>query len=222
MIRLASVTKTYALGGGLTVLRDVSFSMAAGEFVGIVGPSGSGKSSLLHILGLLDRPTAGTFWFDGTDVSTLSDSALSALRGMRIGFVFQSFHLISHLSVLENVELPLFYQRIPRALRRARALALLEQVGLSHRLGHHPGQLSGGECQRTAIARALVSRPALVLADEPTGNLDSSTGEDILRLFDEVHLQGTSVIMITHDSRVAARIPRILHINDGLLSEAPG
>jgi putative ABC transport system ATP-binding protein len=221
MIQLASVTKSYPIGGGITVLRDVTFAVAAGEFVGIIGPSGSGKSSLLHILGLLDRPTTGTFHFDGIDVATLSDAHLSALRGSRLGFVFQSFHLVAHLSVLENVELPLFYQRVPRNHRHRRAAELLDQVGLSHRLHHHPGQLSGGECQRTAIARALVSRPTLILADEPTGNLDSRTGADILALFDAVHRQGTSIIMITHDPRIAGRIPRVLHINDGILTEAP-
>jgi putative ABC transport system ATP-binding protein len=219
MIRLEHVTKTYPVGGGLTVLRDVSLRISPRDYLGILGPSGSGKSSLLYLLGLLDRPSSGRMSFLDQDVATLSDRALSALRGRQIGFVFQAFHLVGHLNVQENVELPLFYQRVPPGQRRRRAQAALTQVHLEHRLHHHPAQLSGGECQRVAIARALVTNPGLILADEPTGNLDSATGRDILELFDGLHAAGATIVVITHDPSIAARIPRIVRIQDGYLRE---
>lgn len=218
MIRLENVTRTYAMGGGMTVLRQVSLHIARGESACIIGPSGSGKSTMLNILGLLDRPTKGTYYFEGQDTGTLTDAQLSHLRGRRIGFVFQSFHLIPHLSVVENVELPLFYQRIPPTERRRRAEEKLEKVRLSHRLHHRANQLSGGECQRTAIARALITDAELLLADEPTGNLDQRTGAEILSLFDELSGTGKTLIVITHDMKVAARYPRRIHIADGLVS----
>lgn len=221
MIRLHEVSRTYAMGGGLTVLRQVSLEIARGESVCIVGPSGSGKSTLLHIMGLLDRPTRGSVYVDGQETTSLSDDALSHLRGRRIGFVFQAFHLISHLSVRENVELPLLYQRIAPVERQRRALACLEQVGLIPRQDHHANQLSGGERQRTAMARALVTDPELVLADEPTGNLDSKTGAEILGALDRMRAQGRTVVVITHDASVAARFPRVIRIVDGVVQEAP-
>lgn len=220
MIRLEGVSRTYEMGGGMTVLRDVSLHVRRGEAACIIGPSGSGKSTMLNILGLLDRPTTGRFYFEGHDTSTLDDAQISHLRGRRIGFVFQSFHLIPHLSVVENVELPLFYQRVPPQERRRRAEEKLAKVRMSHRLHHRANQLSGGECQRTAIARALVTEAELLLADEPTGNLDQKTGVEILTLFDELRQAGKTLVVITHDMNVAARYPRRIHIADGIVSEA--
>ncbi len=219
MIRLVNIGKTYPAGAGVRALISVNLHIREGQYVGILGPSGSGKSTLLNLLGLLDVPTSGELRFEGRDVATLSDQELSRLRGRAIGFVFQSFHLVSHLSVSENVELPLFYQGVPHRERRERARAQLACVNLAHRLHHLPRQLSGGECQRTAIARALVTEPKLVLADEPTGNLDSKTGTEILALFDALHAQGKTLAVITHDLSVASRIPRIVRIADGILSE---
>lgn len=203
----------------MTVLKDVSLHIRRGDAACIVGPSGSGKSTMLNILGLLDRPTQGRFFFEGVDTNTLDDAQLSHLRGRRIGFIFQSFHLISHLSVLENVELPLFYQQVPPHERRRRAECKLEQVGLSHRGHHRPNQLSGGECQRTAIARALITETELLLADEPTGNLDQKTGAEILALFDRLSAEGKTLLVITHDMDVAARFRRRIRIHDGVVTE---
>ncbi len=188
------------------------------DYVGIVGPSGSGKSTLLHILGMLDRPTEGRYLFRGRDVSRLEDDERSRLRGRSIGFVFQSFHLIPQVTVMENVEVPLFYQQVHHRERQERAIRALDRVGLSHRRDHRPGELSGGERQRAAIARALVSDPELILADEPTGNLDQQTGRQILNLFDELHSQGRTVVMITHDRSIADRMPRCYKIVDGRVS----
>ncbi|MBN1676752.1 MAG: ABC transporter ATP-binding protein [Kiritimatiellae bacterium] len=219
MIRLRHATKTFPVGGGLTVLRGVDLDIRANEYVGILGASGSGKSTLLYILGLLDRPTTGTLHFRDRDMSTLSDDQLSEIRGQTIGFIFQAFHLIPQLSVIENVELPLFYQHRPPRVRRRRARRCLEQVQLLHRIDHMPPQLSGGECQRTAIARALVTDPDLVLADEPTGNLDSKTGSEIFDIFANLHAQGRTFVVITHDPAIANRIPRIVRISDGRIEE---
>ena len=221
MIRLEQVTKQYDMGGGLTVLHALNLDIGANDYLGILGPSGSGKSTLLHILGLLDRPSAGRYLLHGRDTGALDDSERSRLRGRMIGFIFQSFHLLSSLSVQENVELPLHYQRVGKAEREQRAREALQSVSLSHRLHHRPNQLSGGERQRTAIARALVTRPDLILADEPTGNLDQKTGQEILEVFDELHQAGKAIVLITHDPAVARRIPRIYHIVDGHLHEAP-
>ena len=217
MIEFVHVSKTYQVGTEVRALQDVSFRIGSTELLGIVGPSGSGKSTMLHLLGLLDRPTSGAILFQGRDTATLDDHELSRLRGQTIGFVFQSFHLIPHLSVVENVQLPLFYQGVGPRARRERALAQLQAVGLTARAHHLPAQLSGGERQRTAIARALVTEPALLLADEPTGNLDSRTGAEILALFHQLHERGRALVMITHDRSIAARLPRVLELADGAI-----
>jgi putative ABC transport system ATP-binding protein len=219
VITLDHITKTYPVGGGLTVLDDVCLEIAQGEYLGILGPSGSGKSTMLHIMGLLDRPTSGHLAFDGRPVNALDDKELSTMRGRLVGFVFQSFHLVAQLSVSENVELPLFYQGVPRRKRRARAAKALDEVGMLPRRGHLPSQLSGGERQRTAVARALVTEPALILADEPTGNLDSRSGGDIVALLERLHGEGRTIVMITHDRDIAATLPRVVHIRDGKLEE---
>ncbi|HMP89181.1 MAG TPA: ABC transporter ATP-binding protein [Kiritimatiellia bacterium] len=213
------MSKIYMNGSELTVLDNVTVHIKRNEYVGIFGPSGSGKSTMLHIIGLLDRPSVGRVFFRGRDITTLSDEEASRTRGREIGFVFQSFHLVPNLSVLENVELPLFYQGVKAAERSERAKTSLDRVRMSHRLGHLPSQLSGGERQRTAIARALVTDPDLILADEPTGNLDSKTGQEILDFLDLLHSEGKTIIMITHDVAIARRLPRLLRINDGRVTE---
>jgi putative ABC transport system ATP-binding protein len=219
MIELINVSKIFPAGAGVRALQEVNLKVAEGEYVGILGPSGSGKSTLLNLLGLLDAPTSGVLNYGGRDTTTFTDQELSKFRGQFIGFVFQSFHLINHLSIIENVELPLFYQGVPARERRERATAQLEAVNLGHRLTHRPRQLSGGECQRVAISRALVTNPPMILADEPTGNLDSKSGQEILAIFDNLHRQGKTLIVITHDLHVAQRIPRIVQIADGVLTE---
>ncbi len=217
---LTDLTKTYFRADGsvlVEALHGVDLQIPHGQYVAIMGSSGSGKSTLMNLLGCLDRPTAGTYLLDGIDVSTLTDDALSAVRGIRIGFVFQAFNLIPELTVVENVEVPLFYQRVPPTRRRERAIECLERVGLGDRLGHRPNQLSGGQQQRVAIARALVTQPAILMADEPTGNLDSATGGSILDLFESLHAQGLTLIMVTHDDRIAARCERIVRLRDGAI-----
>jgi putative ABC transport system ATP-binding protein len=204
-------------------LRGVDLSIPMGQYIAIMGASGSGKSTLMNILGCLDRPTAGEYRLDGIDVESLDDERLSQVRGRRIGFVFQAFNLISELTVIENVEVPLFYQGLPRKERRARAQEKIDLVGLTDRARHRPSELSGGQQQRTAIARALVSNPAILMADEPTGNLDSSTGESILVVIDQLHAAGLTIVLVTHDDRVAERSQRIIRLSDGLLiSDLPG
>ena len=218
VIRLENVTKTYHSPGAaieVHALRGVSLAVHQGEYVAIVGASGSGKSTLMNILGCLDRVTSGTYWLYGQDVSTLDDDALSDVRGRRIGFIFQSFNLIASQTVLENLEVPMFYQGVPAAERRTRALAAAEQVGLGQRWHHRPSELSGGQQQRVAIARALVNDPVMVLADEPTGNLDSQTGQSILALLEQLNAAGMTVIMVTHDKDVAARCHRSVELKDG-------
>ncbi|MEJ5239368.1 MAG: ABC transporter ATP-binding protein, partial [Limisphaera sp.] len=206
IVQLEQVRKHYEMGPVVVeALRGVSFVIQPGEYVSIMGPSGCGKSTLLNVLGCLDRPTSGRYWLGGQDVSALDDDALSAIRGSRLGFVFQSYNLIPQLTVLENIEVPLFYQGWPEDRSRERARQMAERVGLGHRLHHRPYELSGGQQQRVAIARALVNDPLLILADEPTGNLDSASGREILELFDELHAQGKTLILVTHDPGVADR-----------------
>jgi len=199
----------------VVALLGVSLRVAEGEKLAIMGPSGSGKSTLLSLLGGLDRPTTGEYLLDGEPLSTLDDDALSAIRNQRIGFVFQSFHLLPHLSVVENVETPLVYSRVPLGEWRPRAMRMLERVGLVARADHRPSELSGGEAQRAAIARALVTYPRLLLADEPTGNLDSATGEQIARLLDDLHAEGRTIVLVTHNESLGRRARRMIRLRDG-------
>jgi putative ABC transport system ATP-binding protein len=222
LIEVVDATRRYQLGGvAVEALRGVSLTVEAGEFIAIVGPSGSGKSTLLNLLGALDRPTSGHVRFGGRDIAEMSDAELARLRNSEIGFVFQQFQLLARTTALANVGLPLVYRGLGRAERVRRATAALESVGLGHRLGHHPAQLSGGEQQRVAIARALVTQPHLLLADEPTGNLDTATGTDVMELLSRLNReQGVALVVITHDQEVAGRAPRQIWIRDGLLQEA--
>jgi putative ABC transport system ATP-binding protein len=216
MIELTAVTRSYAMGGNeVRALAGVDLTVAGGEFVAITGPSGSGKSSLLNLLGCLDRPSSGHYRLDGEAVATLDDERVSDLRSRKIGFVFQSFFLLPRLTVLENVLLPLRYARAADPGAAGRARQLLERVGLSDRLGHRPNELSGGQQQRAAIARALIRQPRLLLADEPTGNLDSRSTADVLKLFEELHGEGQTIVLVTHDADVAARAPRHVRLRDG-------
>jgi len=219
VIDLTGITRTFGSSPPVHALRDVDLRVARGDHLAIVGPSGSGKSTLLNVLGLLDRPTTGTFHLDGIDTSALGDGARAALRAERIGFVFQSFHLLPHRSAMENVMLGALYQGIGRRERRRRAIEALERVGLSHRATFVPTRLSGGERQRVAVARALVARPSLLLCDEPTGNLDSVNTAAVLDLFDHLLATGLTVVVITHDHDVATRARRRVRIIDGRLSE---
>jgi putative ABC transport system ATP-binding protein len=215
VLALDEVTKTYGADPPVPALQGVSFRVDSGELVAIVGPSGSGKSTLLHLMGTLERPTSGTVAITGLDVAELTDRDLAAVRATRIGFVFQQFFLAEHSTALENVADGVLYSGVAVAERRERAAEALTRVGLGDRLGARPNQLSGGERQRVAIARALVGRPAIMLADEPTGNLDSATGQSIMALIDELHAEGATIVVITHEHEVAAHFPRQISLRDG-------
>jgi putative ABC transport system ATP-binding protein len=220
VIALDRVTKVYRTGAiAVAALRGVDLKIRAGEYVAIVGPSGSGKSTLMHILGCLDIPTTGTFRLAGQNVSGMSEEELAVVRNRRIGFVFQQFNLLPLMTAWQNVELPLIYAGVHRADRKERAMAALARVGLAARVQHRPGELSGGQQQRVAVARALVTEPDLILADEPTGNLDSVSADDVLGLMNELHSAGRTLILITHDQGVASAASRVIAIRDGLVTE---
>ena len=218
---LRGVEKIYYKPDGsvmVKALRGVDVEILRGQYVAIMGPSGSGKSTMMNVLGCLDQPTSGEYLLDGKGVSEMSDADLSHFRGRTIGFVFQSFNLIPSLTIEENVAVPLFYQKINRKQRRLRAEAALALVGLQDRLGHRPKELSGGQQQRVAIARALVNAPVVLMADEPTGNLDSKTGEQVLRVFEDLHACGLTIVMVTHDDSIAERCERVIRMSDGLVA----
>ena len=218
VIHLQGVTKVYRMGAvEVRALNGVDLTIQHGEYVGVMGPSGSGKTTLMEIVGCLSRPTTGSYEFNGQLVDTITDQQLAALRGERIGFVFQTFNLLPRLTAVENVELPLLYRRVARRARRARALELLERVGLSGRAAHRSSEMSGGERQRVAIARALVNQPSVILADEPTGNLDSATGESIMALIEQLHHDGQTVVLVTHDPRIGERVERTVRLRDGVV-----
>ena len=216
IIKTENIVKDYILGKiKVRALNGIDLQIQKGEFVAIMGPSGSGKSTLMHILGCLDSPTDGTYYLDDVLVSKMPKASLAAVRNRKIGFVFQSFNLLPHLNILKNVELPLMYGGMSKRKRTAKAKEGLQNVGLGDRLKHKPGELSGGQRQRVAIARAIVNEPSILLADEPTGNLDSQSGGDILEIFTELHSQGNTVIIVTHDQAIASRAERIIKIKDG-------
>ena len=214
LIETHALTRTY---GSVHALTGVSAQIARGEFVAVMGPSGSGKSTFMNVLGCLDCPTSGTYRFDGVEIASLDDRARAMLRNQRIGLVFQSFHLLARASALQNVEIPMIYAGVARDIRRARARALLVKLGLGDRLDHAPAELSGGQQQRVAIARALANNPPLILADEPTGALDSANGSEIISLFKRLNLAGLTIVMVTHDETVARHAKRTLHFKDGRL-----
>ena len=223
LIQLERVFKTYDSGeNAVQALRGIDLQIDAGEFLSIIGPSGSGKSTLMHILGCLDTPSEGRYWLDGEDVASMTGKQLARIRNRKLGFVFQTFNLLPRATIWKNVELPLLYAGMESDERRERALQALERVGLANRAKHRPNELSGGQRQRVAIARALVNQPSLILADEPTGNLDQKTGSDIVRLFEEVAAGGQTIILVTHDPVIAARTQRRVRIVDGLIADSDG
>ncbi|HLL00003.1 MAG TPA: ABC transporter ATP-binding protein [Myxococcaceae bacterium] len=224
LIRLQDITRVFSVGGEeVRALRGVSFGISRGEWVAIIGQSGSGKTTMMNILGCLDTPTSGSYFLNGKDVSRMSDDELAIIRNKEIGFIFQTFQLLPRETAQANVELPLVYRGTPARERREKARAALEKVGLGHRMHHKPNELSGGQRQRVAIARALVSEPSMLLADEPTGNLDSATGEEIVRLFAELHKAGHTLVLVTHEPKLAARCPRAVRLSDGnVVADGPG
>jgi len=216
IVSLEHIFKTYYAGGNpVPVLKDVNLSVGRGEFLGILGTSGSGKSTMLNILGMLDVPTSGVYQLEEVQVDLLTDSELATIRNRKIGFIFQGFNLFPHLTIEQNVEIPMLYGRVDRKERRKRARELITRVGLGHRFGHRPNQLSGGECQRVAIARALSNHPSFLLADEPTGNLDEKTGLEIMKLFHELNDSGVTIIMVTHNPDLDEHFDQIVHLRDG-------
>lgn len=215
VIQLESISKIYAVGLGITALDNVDLTVPEGQYVAIMGTSGSGKSTLLNLLGCLDRPTHGSYYLGGEDVSAFSDSQLSETRNSRLGFIFQSFNLIPWMTVTQNIAMPLFYRGIPRRERHHKSAELAELVGLGERLDHRPFELSGGQMQRVAIARALSNAPLVLLADEPTGNLDTQTGQEIMTVFDDLSAQGKTIIMVTHESHIAGHADRVITLQDG-------
>ena len=220
MLEIKKIKKIYQMGKvKVEALRGVYFYIDKGEFVAIMGPSGSGKSTLMHIIGCLDKPTEGNFVIGGKDVSKLNDDRLAEIRNKSIGFVFQQYNLLSRTSILHNVEIPLIYAGLKSKQRRKLAMQALESVGLGDRVKHKPNEISGGEKQRAAIARALVNDPLIILADEPTGNLDTKTGEEIMKIFYKLHQQGNTIIMVTHEVEVARHARRIIHLRDGLIEK---
>ena len=224
LIGVEDITRVYQVGGEeVRALRGVSFNVSRGEWVAIIGQSGSGKSTLMNVLGCLDTPSSGRYLLNGKDVSRMDDDELAGIRNQEIGFIFQTFQLLPRETALANVELPLVYRGMRAKERRERAKAALDKVQLSHRMTHRPNELSGGQRQRVAIARALVSEPSLLLADEPTGNLDSATGEEIVRLFEELHRAGHTLCLVTHEPKLAARCPRAIRLSDGVVvADGPG
>lgn len=218
ILQVQSIHKTFQVGPvSVAALRGISFELQPGDYVSIMGPSGCGKSTLLNLLGCLDRPSTGRYILGGDDVSLLDDDQLSIIRSTRLGFIFQSYNLIRHLTVVENIEVPLYYQGWPEEESRGVAIELAKRVGLEHRLDHKPFELSGGQQQRVAIARALVNDPLVILADEPTGNLDSSSGAEILKIFEELNGNGKTLILVTHDPDIGRRTSRTIHLRDGLI-----
>ncbi len=216
MIEFRQVCRTFSVGDQtVAALRDIDLHLVAGDYVSIMGPSGSGKSTMLNLLGLLDRPSSGTYLLDGSDVTTLDDTAQAAVRSLKIGFVFQSFHLVPRLTAAQNVELPMILAGIPAEERKARVEVLMQNYGLIARAEHRPDQLSGGQRQRVAIARATVMNPRVLLADEPTGNLDRATGREVLKLLEGLHEQGITLVLVTHDAEIGARAAQQIHMLDG-------
>ncbi|MBB3112974.1 putative ABC transport system ATP-binding protein [Paenibacillus phyllosphaerae] len=223
LIRIEQLNKQYKMGGEIVhALSDISLTINHGDLLAIIGPSGSGKSTLMNVIGCLDGPTTGSYWLDGEEVSRLRESRLAEIRNRKIGFIFQNFNLLNKLTALENVELPLIYRGVPAKQRKEDALAALAKVGLDSRSGHRPNELSGGQQQRVAIARALAGNPPILLADEPTGALDTKTGVEVMRLIKELNAQGHTIILITHDLSIAEQAGRVVRIQDGRISEEGG
>ncbi len=223
LIHLQHIQRRYIMGTEvLYALKDVNIEIFKGEYVALMGPSGSGKSTLMNVLGALDTPTSGTYMLNGKDVSSMGDNELADIRNQEIGFVFQTFNLLPRLSSLENVALPLIYAGVKKDDRLARAMEVLKSVGLGDRVNHRPNELSGGQRQRVAVARALVNKPSIILADEPTGNLDTKTSVEIMQLFEDLHKQGNTIIVVTHEEDIAQRAKRIVRLRDGLVENADG